>query len=111
MSSVVHFGPPSLQAQLAELQRERKMRVRVYDYAVLRGKMTDEEARHHNRGLDGAIATLERLVREQSEPTRGDVVELLRLALDSVPPGSPLHRRISESLRRIAQAAGGELDR
>ena len=82
--SVATFGPPSLQAQLAELKRERGMRERVYPHLVASRKLTETQAAHQNRGLDGAIATLSRLVSAElrGEPGRKELVETLRALTD-----------------------------
>lgn len=58
--SVATFPPPTLQAQLAELKRERGKRNGVYPVLIAKGTLKQAAADHHNRGLDGAIATLER---------------------------------------------------
>ena len=50
--------------QLAELNRERKMRERVYARFIADGKLTADEAHRRNDRLDAAITTLEFLVRE-----------------------------------------------
>lgn len=65
---VARFAPPSLAVQLAELKRERRMRERVYPHLVSSGKLKAHAADYQNNALDGAIATLERLVIEEARP-------------------------------------------
>lgn len=89
--SVASFPPPSLALQLAELRRERQMRVRVYPHLIASRKLTERDAAYHNNALDGAIATLERLVEAQQrgEPGRGELVQALRdLAVEVPGPGA-----------------------
>jgi len=49
---------PSIQAQIAELQREQTMRRRVYPHEVARGRLTQRDADYRMRTLDAAIDTL-----------------------------------------------------
>jgi hypothetical protein len=81
--SVAAFPPASLAVQLAELKREKAMRAGVYPAWVQNRKLTQRAADYQMNGLDGAIATLERLAaaRERGEPGRQELVEMLRLAL------------------------------
>lgn len=82
--SVATFPPASLATQLAELRRERKQRVGVYEHLIANRKLDRRTADHRNSALDGAIATLERLVDAQArgEPGRGELVQALRRAID-----------------------------
>lgn len=78
--NVATFPQPSLASQLAELRRERKMRHTVYPHLIASQKLTEHQAAYQNAALDGAIATLERLVDAQArgEPGRGELVRALR---------------------------------
>lgn len=77
--SVAQFPPPSLVAQLAELERERSDRLTRRDALDLAAKRaTRLEVDHRNGGLDGAIATLETLVRATGQPGRRELIEALR---------------------------------
>lgn len=78
--NVATFRPASLQAQLAELKREKTMRARVYPHMVASGKLDRNVADYQMRGLDGAIATIESAVVAQlrGEPTRRELIEALR---------------------------------
>lgn len=78
--SVAVFRAPSLQAQLAELKRERVMRDKVYPHLIATRKLTEHQAAHQNRGLDGAVKTLERLVIAElrGEPGRKELIDALR---------------------------------
>lgn len=58
------FPAPSLQAQLAELKREKAMRAKVYPFWVQTKKLRQADADYRNGALDAAIATLERLQEE-----------------------------------------------
>lgn len=51
--------PPSIEAQIAELKRERKMRERVYPKWVSGRMMTQHQSDRQMACLDAAIATLE----------------------------------------------------
>lgn len=89
--SVASFPPPSLALQLTELRRERKMRDQAYPHLIATRKLTERDAGYRNGALDGAIATLQRLVDAQArgEPGRGEMVAALRaLAVDVPGPGS-----------------------
>jgi hypothetical protein len=107
--NVATFPPPSLAAQLDELRRERGMRKRVYPHLIESGKIKRVEADHQNRGLDGAIATLERLVDAQArgEPGRAEVLAALRESLLYLPtngdgPGAQLAARITDMLAKVS---------
>jgi len=78
--NIATFRPASLQAQLAELKRERSMRAKVYPHLIASGKLDRNTADYQTRGLDGAIVTLERLVAAElrGEPGRKELVDLLR---------------------------------
>lgn len=80
--NVATFPPPSLKAQLLELERERGMRNRVYPGLIAKGTITQRGADYANAGLDGAIATLKKLVdaQERGEPGRKELIEALRTA-------------------------------
>lgn len=90
--SVASFPPASLTAQLAELRRERKMRGQVYPHLIASRKLTERQAAYQNAGLDGAIATLERLVDAQArgEPRRGELVQALRRVVERWPNVGPV---------------------
>lgn len=77
--NVATFGPASLQAQLAELKRERTKRDSVYPVQVAKGRLSQHAADFQNRGLDAAIKTLERIVTAElrGEPGRKELVETL----------------------------------
>ena len=74
--------PASLSVQLAELRREKKMRAGVYQHWIETGKIKRDVAAYQTNALDGAIATLERLVDAQNrgEPGRKELIEALRTA-------------------------------
>ena len=79
--NVATFPPASLPAQLAELRRESADRTGSRDEMDLAAKRaTRVEIAHRNNALDGAIATLQRLVDAQArgEPGRGELVDALR---------------------------------
>lgn len=78
--NVAVFGPASLQAQLAELERELAKRASVYPLLVAKGKLTQRQADYQTRGLEGAITTLRRLADAEArgEPGRREIVEALR---------------------------------
>lgn len=80
--SVATFRAPSLQAQLTELKREKEKRASVYPMLVAKGTLSKQAADYQNRGLDGAIATLSRLVAAElrGEPGRKELVDALKLA-------------------------------
>lgn len=78
MADIATFGPASLAAQLAELQRERAMRHKVYPHMIASGKLDRDKADHNNRGLDGAIKTLETLIAASGQPGRRELVDALR---------------------------------
>jgi hypothetical protein len=75
MSAVATFPPPSLGAQLAELKREKAMRARVYPHWIATKKMTQDKADHNNRGLDGAIASLEALALAHDDSSAADILK------------------------------------
>ena len=85
--NVATFPPASLAAQLSELRRERKMRGQVYTHLIASRKLTERQAAYQNNALDGAIATLERLVDAQArgEPGRGELVEQMRRVVEAWP--------------------------
>jgi len=62
-----NLPPASLREQLGELERELKLRERVYPRWVREGRMTEEAGREQCRRLAGAIKTISRLL-EKSEP-------------------------------------------
>jgi hypothetical protein len=105
---VVTFPPPSLQAQLDELRRERNERDRRYPLEVARRVLHDRNAQLQNRGLDGAIATLQRLVdaQKRGEPGRAELYGALREALLYVPDigaSAKLHARITDMLAKVPE--------
>lgn len=59
--------PPDLHMQIAELERERQMRQRVYPRWVEAGKLSQEEADRRNKCLDAAIESLDRQYRVAPE--------------------------------------------
>lgn len=75
--SIATFPPPSLAAQLAELKREKAMRARVYPHWISTGKIQKHTADYNNRGLDGAIATLEAILLAPVTDTVADVLKRL----------------------------------
>ncbi len=87
MSAVSTFPPASIANQLAELKRERKVRERVYAHLIATKKLAKETADYQNRGLDGAIATLEALVMASDFHTVFDVVKDARERLAAKVPG------------------------
>ena len=99
--NVATFPPPSLAAQLAELKRERRMRDQVYPHLIANRKLDRDKAEHNNRGLDGAIATLETLVRAMGQPSRRELVDLLRSVVPLLVDDCTEHRKIVEALARI----------
>ena len=79
--TVATFGPASLPAQLAELERIRADRDARTDAMDLSSKRaTSHEIAHRNNALDGAIATLNRLAEAQQrgEPGRQELVDCIR---------------------------------
>lgn len=78
--AVAQFPPASLAAQLAELKREKKMRAGVYPHWIQTRKMTQAQADYQVGALDGAIATLDTLVRATGQPGRRELVAALREA-------------------------------
>jgi hypothetical protein len=108
-AAVATFPPASLQAQLDELRRERLMRDRAYPHMVASRKLDQAKADHNNRGLDGAIVTLERLVeaRQRGEPGRKELIGALRESLLYLPtgmgPAAALHARIIDMLSRVPE--------
>lgn len=107
--SVATFPPPSPQAQLEELRRELGMRNRVYPHLVSTGKLKSSDADYRNRGLVGAIATLEKIAAAQGrgEPGRKELIEALREALPFVKspntcaPSDALAGRIEAMLAKV----------
>lgn len=102
--NVATFPPPSLPAQLAELKRERQMRDRVYPHMIASRKIDVEKAAHNNRGLDGAIKTIETLVIAMGQPSRRELVDLLREALPLISlagDGVDIRRKIHDALDRV----------
>jgi hypothetical protein len=105
---VATFPPASLTAQLDELRRERKERDRRYPMDVARRVLHDRNAQLQNRGLDGAIATLQRLVdaQKRGEPGRAELYSALREALLYVPDdgaSAALHGRITDMLGKVPE--------
>lgn len=107
--NIATFPPASLQAQLDELRRERGMRGRVYPHMVSSGKLKQAFADHCNRALDGAIATLDRLVDAQArgEPGRAELVGALREAIRLADEGSAITDAIRDVLTKVPEAADG----
>jgi hypothetical protein len=106
--SVASFPPASLAAQLDELRRERKERDRRYPMDVARRVLHDLNADLQNRGLDGAIATLRRLVdaQKRGEPGRAEMYAALREALLYIPDigsSAALHGRITNMLAKVPE--------
>jgi hypothetical protein len=62
--SVANFPPASLEIQLAELKRERKMRERVYPNWIQNKNLTPAKADYQMNALDGAIATIEAMLKK-----------------------------------------------
>jgi len=58
-------APESLQGQIAELKRERSMRVNVYPRLIEQGKLKPEQAHRQQAALDAAIETLIRLAERE----------------------------------------------
>ena len=104
MSGVMTFPPASLALQLAELKRERKMRTQVYPHLIASRKLTTEKAAYNNNGLDGAIATLERLVLAEGrgEPGRKELIQALRNARQELPVNSAWAADIDALLVKVA---------
>lgn len=103
MTAVATFAPPSLQAQLDELRRERYMRDKVYPHMIASRKIDADKAAHNNRGLDGAIKTLETLVAAQGQPGRRQLIEALRAAVHAIEQGS----ECPQSVRDVFDSLGG----
>ncbi len=59
--------PPTLFAQIAELQRERHVRDNVYPRLVALRKLSAPKADYQNRCLDAAIRTLQGLREKQGD--------------------------------------------
>jgi len=80
--SAITFPPASLTAQLAELRREREMRVHAYPHFVENRRLTQAKADYQCNALDAAIKTLERLVAAEArgEPGRKELIKGLRKA-------------------------------
>lgn len=80
--NVATFPPASLTVQLAELEREKKMRAGVYPHWIATRKITERAAAYQNNALDGAIATIKRLADAQArgEPGRNELIKQLRNA-------------------------------
>ncbi len=78
--NVATFRSASLSAQLYELRREKTIRQKSYPNQVATRKMDADTARYQMLALNGAIATLERLVAAElrGEPGRKELVDLLR---------------------------------
>ena len=78
--SAITFPPASLTAQLAELRREREMRVHAYPHFVENRRLTQAKADYQCNALDAAIKTLERLVAAEArgEPGRAALIAALR---------------------------------
>jgi len=62
----------SLQAQLAEVEREIVLRQRVYPGLIVRGKMRQSEADYHTAAMEAVRATLTKLINTGSGGTNGD---------------------------------------
>ncbi len=105
--NVAAFRGASLQAQLAELKRERTMRDKVYPHLIATRKLTEHEAAYQNMCRDSATATLARLVAAdlRGEPGRKELVDLLRdvrrQARGEEVPG--LQNRLDAVLERIPE--------
>jgi hypothetical protein len=97
------FPPPSLSIQLLELKREKKMRAGVYPHWVTTGKIKQSVADYQCNALDGAIATLERLVAAQTtgEPGRKELIAALREAVRACEEGSECSASVIELLARV----------
>lgn len=80
MSGTATFPPASLTLQLAELEREKKMRAGVYPHWIATGKIKQAVADYQSNALEGAIATIRRLAEAQArgEPGRKELIEALR---------------------------------
>ena len=96
------FPPPSLSIQLLELKREKKMRAGAYAHWVTTGKMKQAVADYQCNALDGAIATLERLVASQAagEPGRKELIEALRETVNACVSGSEVPQSVRDLLER-----------
>lgn len=99
--NVATFPAPSLPAQLAELKRERQMRDSVYPHMIASRKLDRDKAEHNNRGLDGAIQTIETLVRAMGQPGRGELIDLLRRAMPLLAEGDEVRQQIADALERV----------
>lgn len=98
------FPTASLAIQLAELKREKKMRGSVYPHWIQTGKIKQAVADYQCNALDGAIATLERLVAAAGQPGRVEVFAALRetlLYLPSEGPATQLRQRITDMLAKV----------
>lgn len=86
MSEIATFPPASLASQLTELKRERAERERRYPMDLARRVLHERNAQLQNRGLDAAIATLEKITAAQArgEPGRKELIAALREALPFV---------------------------
>ncbi|SRR5579885_2373242 len=104
MSTVAQFPPASLEAQLAELRRERRDRAERRDAIDLSSKRaTIVEAAHRNNALDGAVKTLERLVEAQArgEPGRKELIEALREAVHAIEQGCECPASVRDVLAKV----------
>lgn len=99
--NVAQFPPPSLRAQLDELRRERLMRDRVFPHLIASRKLTQDKADYQNRGLDGAIAALEKLVAAEGQPGRKELIECIRAAVRACDEGSECPQAVRDVLERL----------
>jgi hypothetical protein len=67
---IADFPPASLTIQLSELERERTLRTRLYPLFVAKGQITERKAAYQMNALDGAIATLRRLIAQEADEAR-----------------------------------------
>lgn len=105
--NVATFPPASLDAQLTELKRERAERTRRYPMEVARRTLHERNAELQNRGLDGAIATLEKIVAASGQPGRRELIEALRESLLYLPvnraESAALRTRVAEMLAKVPE--------
>ena len=64
-------APESLQGQIAELKRERAMRINVYPRLIDQGKLMPQQAHRQQAALDAAIETLIRVAEREGGEHEG----------------------------------------